>query len=276
MVNKMSRINNKKDKIRPLQVSNIEEAISFDKNGDISLDLPEIDVIEFPPVSVITITRNRRDMFSMPILNWIRTIYPEDLIEWLILDDGDEDLSNIFPEDDDKRIRYIKCEKMDIGSKRNMAVSLAKHEYIVHMDDDDYYFPTSVIARIRVMLHYKKQCVYSHNLAVYNILSGESYVKEKYNDVPELSMAYTKTFWESRKFGKAPYESYNLVYKREKDIVKLPFLFNCIACTHNSNYTERFKNILKLSERIKSEPVEDLFSQDFKIILQGVKHRIKV
>ena len=125
------------------------------------------------------------------------------------------------------------------------------------------------------MLHYNKQCVYSHNLGVYDILSGTSAVMERYTDVPELTLAYTKTFWESRKFGKSPYESYNLVRKREKDMVKLPFIFNCIACTHKSNYSQRLKSINVSSCYPTSSPVDELFEPDFKNVLQGVVHRLK-
>lgn len=276
-VNRVNRVNRKKNKQRPIQVSSIQEAASSVNDGDISLDLPNLATIDIPFVSVITVTKNRRNMFYIAIKNWMRTIYLENRIEWVILDDGEEDLSNLFPQDDLRRIRYIRCEKMGIGEKRNKAVELAKHEYIVHMDDDDYYFSTSVLARIRVMLHYNKQCVYSHNLGVYNILSGSSNVMENYTHVPELSMAYTKTFWRSRKFGDAPYESYNMVRKREKDMIKIPFLFNCIACTHNSNYSNRFKPTLQETKKIKEkeENLEDLFDPDFKVIIEGIKNIIK-
>lgn len=260
-------------KLRPLKIDQIVDAKYSNENNDITLDLPDIETVNFPFVTVITVTRNRKNMFSIPIYNWMQTRYPENMIEWLILDDGDDDLTDIFPKDD-KRIRYIRCEKMDIGEKRNKAVELAKHDYIVHMDDDDYYFPHSVLARIRVMLHYNKQCVYSHNLGVYDILEKTSHVMENYTDVPELTMAYTKKFWESRKFGKAPYESFQMVKKREKDIVKIPFWFNAIGCTHNSNFTDRLKTKTKSTNSLHAPPVNDLFSYDFRCILDITLQRI--
>jgi glycosyltransferase involved in cell wall biosynthesis len=263
----MTRNNNKKNKKRPLKLHEIKEATSSVDGDDISLDLPELGLTSLPFVSVITITKDRRKLFSIALFNWMKVLYPENRIEWIVLDDGDEDISNFFPKDDMKRIRYIKCEKMDIGAKRNKAVSLAKYEYIVHMDDDDYYFPYSVLSKIRVMLHYDKQCVYSHNLGVYDILTKKSIVMEKYTDIPECSMAYTKTFWESRKFGKSPNESYNMVNKREKDIIKLPFLFNCISCTHPKNYSTR----LKSHPSYNPSSVDDLFPEDFKHLLTGVE-----
>jgi glycosyltransferase involved in cell wall biosynthesis len=268
------RQNNKKDKVRPIKVDQIIEAKYNTENNDITLELPDITTEDLPFVSVVTITKNRRSMFAIPLFNWSRIVYPEDRLEWIILDDGEDDLSDIIPFGD-KRINYVRCEKMGIGEKRNHSVDLAKHDYIVHMDDDDFYFPHSLLAKIRVLLHYNKKCVYSHNLGVYDILSKTSAIMERYTDVPELTMAYTKEFWESRKFGNAPYESYNMVRKREKDIVKIPFWFNAIACTHDTNYTQRLKSISISSGTPRpAPPVESLFDPEFKTVFGRVSARI--
>lgn len=262
-----------KSKSRHLKVDQITEAKYSNIDNDITLDLPDIETINFPFVTVVTITRNRGYMFGITVYNWMQTIYPENRIEWLVLDDGDEDLTSVFP--DDNRIRYVKCEKMDIGEKRNKAVDLAKHNYIVHMDDDGYYFPHSILARIRVMLHYNKQCVYSHNLGVYDMITKTSNTLKQYTYVPELTMAYTRQFWETRKFGKAPYESFQLVKKREKDIVKLPFWFNVIIFTDKSdNYTH-----LKIVPKTKFTNVthiDDMFSPEFKQILERTIKRLPI
>jgi glycosyltransferase involved in cell wall biosynthesis len=262
------------NKVRPIKVGQIIEAKYTNKNNDIILDLPDITTKDLPFVSVVTITKNRRNMFAIPLFNWTRIVYPENKLEWVILDDGNDDLSDIIPPDD-HRIKYVRCEKMDIGAKRNRSVELAKYDYIVHMDDDDFYFPHSLLAKIRVLKHYNKQCVYSHNLGVYDILVKTSAIMERYTDVPELTMAYTKAFWESRKFGNAPYESYNMVRKREKDMVKIPFWFNAIACTHDTNYTQRLKSISISSGNARpAPPAESLFDTDFKVILGHVSTRI--
>lgn len=264
---------NKRSKLRPLKVDQILEAKYSTINDDITLDLPDIEKVDFPFVSVITITKNRLHLFGIPLYSWSQIRYPENRIEWVVLDDGDEDLTDVFPADD-KRIRYIKCEKMDIGDKRNKAVELAKHDYIVHMDDDDYYFPHSVLAKIRVMLHYNKQCVYSDSIGVYDIMSKKSHIIEKCKDVTELTMAYTRKFWETRKFGKAPYESFQMVKKREKDMIKLPFWFNAIACTHPTNSSTRLIQKKISTNQLATPPTEDLFPPDFKYILGYIAEKM--
>ena len=45
-------------------------------------------------------------------------------------------------------IKYIKLDNhMSVGEKRNYGVEQCSHPYIVHQDDDDYYFPDSILAR---------------------------------------------------------------------------------------------------------------------------------
>jgi glycosyltransferase involved in cell wall biosynthesis len=261
--------NNKKDPFPALKVNQIIEA-KYTTNNGITLELPDIATDDLPFVSVITITKNRRSMFAIPLLNWSRIVYPKNRLEWVILEDGEDDLRDIIPSDN--RIKYFRCENMGVGAKRNRSVKLATYNYIVHMDDDDFYFPTSLLAKIRVLKHYNKKCVYSHNIGVYDIPTKTSSIMERYKDVHELTMAYTKDFWESRKFGHAPYESYNMVKKREKHMVKIPFWFNAIACTHNTNYTPRLKRKNTVRNHGNPPPtLEDLFDPEFKVVLSKIR-----
>ena len=39
---------------------------------------------------------------------------------------------------------------MLIGDKRNFGVENCTHDIIVHQDDDDFYFPDSILAKIRI------------------------------------------------------------------------------------------------------------------------------
>ena len=45
----------------------------------------------YPMVSVVTPTFNRDHLFDIAIFNWKNFIYPEDKIEWIILDDSPRD-----------------------------------------------------------------------------------------------------------------------------------------------------------------------------------------
>src|SRR5690606_22045414 len=103
-------------------------------------------------------TCNRQHFFDLIIANIERIEYPKHKIEVIIVDDSDKK-STYF--DNRAGIRYVYLkEKVTIGKKRNILCELAKHEYIIHMDDDDWYFPISVISRLRVLMKFNKDgCV---------------------------------------------------------------------------------------------------------------------
>lgn len=106
---------------------------------------------EFPFVSVITPTYNRRTFIPRLIDCFVHQTYPKDRMEWIVLDDGTEPVGDLFEAAvAAKRLgaaqfRYIRAEeKQNIGAKRNRLNQEAKGEILVAMDDDDYYPPERV------------------------------------------------------------------------------------------------------------------------------------
>jgi glycosyltransferase involved in cell wall biosynthesis len=102
---------------------------------------------DFPFVSVITPTFNRRKFIPSLIACYLSQTYRKDRMEWIIYDDGDDKVEDIFMKFKDKipNLRYIyDAEKKLIGAKRNRLNKEAKGDIIVAMDDDDFYFPERV------------------------------------------------------------------------------------------------------------------------------------
>uniref|UniRef100_A0A6C0DNZ2 Glycosyltransferase 2-like domain-containing protein n=1 Tax=viral metagenome TaxID=1070528 RepID=A0A6C0DNZ2_9ZZZZ len=102
-----------------------------------------------PFVSVVTPTYNRRRFLPSLIQCYLSQTYPKDRMEWIILDDGEDCVRDVFEEAIKKHsipnVRYIyKDEKHLIGAKRNILNKEAKGEILVAMDDDDFYFPERV------------------------------------------------------------------------------------------------------------------------------------
>ena len=105
--------------------------------------------VNFPFVSVITPTYNRRRFIPSLIKCFLSQTYPQDRMEWIILDDGSDKIEDIIMAHKSKlpTVRYIyESEKQTIGAKRNRLNKEAKGEIIVAMDDDDFYFPERVYA----------------------------------------------------------------------------------------------------------------------------------
>jgi glycosyltransferase involved in cell wall biosynthesis len=100
-----------------------------------------------PFVSVVTPTYNRRRFIPILIEMYKAQTYPKDRMEWLILDDGEDSVEDLFTEAAKKipNIRYMRRPtKMLIGKKRNILNKEAKGDILVAMDDDDYYLPERV------------------------------------------------------------------------------------------------------------------------------------
>ncbi len=129
-------------------------------------------------VSVITPTYNRRRFIPYLIQCYDAQTYKKENMEWIILDDGQDKVDDLFAEAAKRipNIRYIPLdEKLTIGEKRNRLNDEAKGSIIVAMDDDDYYPPERV----------------SHAVARFSNskdiqLAGSSEVYMYYSDVKEI------------------------------------------------------------------------------------------
>jgi glycosyltransferase involved in cell wall biosynthesis len=96
-----------------------------------------------PFISICTPTYNRRKFIPFLIKCYKAQTYPDELMEWIIVDDGTDPVGDLF--EGVKGVKYhYQEEKMKLGKKRNYMHSLAKGEIIVYMDDDDYYPPDRV------------------------------------------------------------------------------------------------------------------------------------
>jgi len=236
---------------------------SVDEEGNYVLKLPLVSNADLPFVSIITPTYKRRKMFSMALYNFENFLYPKNKLEWIIVDDSPEDESvKDLLHPCDKRIKYLHYDidkPMTIAMKRNIGVANSSYDYIIHMDDDDYYPPESILARIKMLLKYKDQdiqCVGSTIIGTYNLINNESSMS---SDSPislsEASMAYTKKFWEQRPFDDNCLrgEHKHFTEGRLQNIIDMPYSFILIAINHKNNFTEGMRSdeskLLKYSDQ---------------------------
>ena len=92
-----------------------------------------------PTVSIITLLSGRRKFLPLLKSCVAAQTYPTDLIEWVIIDDGDQDLGELFA---GSRELYIRCNKrLNIGRKRQYGCDVASGEFLFFFDDDDLHFP---------------------------------------------------------------------------------------------------------------------------------------
>ena len=111
------------------------------------------------------------------------------------------------------------------------------------MDDDDYYTPENLLARVKSLIKYSKDgvgCVGCKDVATYDLIremvancsNGQEYLTES-------SLAFTRTFWDTQHFRSSDTSSefrYFLEYRQDQ-IRSIPFQFVTIALTHGKNTT---------------------------------------
>jgi glycosyltransferase involved in cell wall biosynthesis len=161
---------------------------------------------DLPKVSVITVTRDRRAFIPLAKYCFVGQSYPEDKLEWVIVDDGTDQIKDLVS--DLPNVKYILCdEPMTIGAKRNLAVEKASHDILVMMDDDDVYPNNSILTRVAHMLaEPRKECLVSTTIPCYEIHETKSFMNVPPNAlgladrVSEATFCFTRAFWEARKF----------------------------------------------------------------------------
>lgn len=103
-----------------------------------------------PFVSLCTPTFNRRPFYPSLIRSIEKQTYPLSRVEWIIIDDGTDTIEDLV-----KDIPYVKYykydEKMKLGEKRNVMHSKATGDFIVYIDDDDYYPPERISHAIETL-----------------------------------------------------------------------------------------------------------------------------
>jgi glycosyltransferase involved in cell wall biosynthesis len=99
----------------------------------------------YPFVSVCTPTFNRRPFIPTMLACFKNQDYPKDRMEWIIVDDGTDNIGDLIREAKIPQIKYFRLEKkISLGEKRNYMHQQSKGSIIVYMDDDDYYPPERV------------------------------------------------------------------------------------------------------------------------------------
>ena len=207
--------------------------------------LPNEDVL--PDVSIITITRDRRIFMPLAKYSYMIQSYPEDKLEWVIVDDGDDPIEDTLigvP-----NVTYIKCDKkMTISEKRNLGVEKAMYDIVAMMDDDDVYPNNSVLQRVAMLLKEPvKQCGFCTTIPCYDITKYSSFMNVPPRTLPmservsEATLVFTKKFWEERKFDDSVHiaEGNTFIKGRERMCREISPQEVIVSLTHPLNTSSR-------------------------------------
>lgn len=231
----------------------------------------------YPFVSVVTPTFNRRRFIPSLIACFKHQTYPKHRMEWIILDDGSDPVEDLFLKAELPNIRYIRLdEKITIGAKRNRLNEEAQGEIIVAMDDDDYYPPERVQA---VVAAFKKNPGKE--------LAGSSEIYMYYTDLKVIfklgpynpnhatngTMAWRKSYAAAHRYDETLTHSEEKSFLEEykHPMIQLDPFKVMLVMSHSENTFDKKKMLsqegspffkrttMKLRDFIREKPLRDFF-----------------
>lgn len=232
---------------------------------------------ELPFVSLCTPTFNRRSYIPMTIRCVELQDYPKDKLEWIIVNDGDEEIEDILNDavknKDLPKIKYYKYDtKMILGEKRNLCNKYATGDIIVNIDDDDYYPPERVSNAVNTLIDNSKiYCVgiarlytYFKNYDVIGVIGPSSN-----NHGFTGSLAFKKELLKITSYDNNSHhgEEFDFLEKLNLPIIHLDPLKTIIALSHENNTSSRSrfvedKNTYILEEKKPKDYITDTIIHD--------------
>jgi glycosyltransferase involved in cell wall biosynthesis len=207
-----------------------------------------------PPISVLTLTYNRRNFIELAFLNLLVTDYPKNKIQWVVVEDSDDpsltalDKIKQFEERQPGiEITYVPMtKKRSIGYKRNKAVQAAKHDICVNMDDDDVYPETSFRRRVSWLLAYPEVKVAGCTMiAMYDLQHGISAVNtppwalKQCERVSEASFCFWKSYAVEHPFPDQQQSEGEAFVPEDERFMEIPPQQVLVALNHGKNTSGR-------------------------------------
>ena len=154
------------------------------KNDLFNLKLPELRESELPNISLVTLVSNCRDMFSLSLKNYEDSFYPKKKIEWIILEDTEDDekcIEDLLPKNNN--IKYIRDKsKLDQGKMVNdqgkmvLALQNCSNDIIINMDVLGFYSREHILSRVKLLIKYPKLLgVGTNKLGMYDLIYKKSF-----------------------------------------------------------------------------------------------------
>lgn len=212
-----------------------------------------------PFVSLVTPTYNRRRFIPSIIRCIEQQTYPKDKMEWIIFDDGQEPVGDLFEAAKATlpTVKYIYSEeKLTLGEKRNRLNDEAKGTILIAIDDDDFYFPERVASAVTA-LNSKPSVDLAGSSEVYMYFSD---TKEIYKIGPYFqkhatngTMAWRKRYALSRAYDEtvAFAEEKSFLEGYKNDLVQLNPMKVMLVMCHSDNTFDKTQLRTKENSAIK-------------------------
>ena len=241
---------------------------------------------KYPSVSLCTPTFNRRPFIPYLIKCIQNQVYPQDKMEWIIIDDGTdkiEDLVNNIP-----IVKYHKYdEKMTLGEKRNIMHTKATGDIIIYIDDDDFYPPERVSHAVETLMKNPKHMICgSSKMHIYFKHIQKMYTCGPYgeNHATAATFAFKRELLNDTSYDDAACLGEEKKFLKDYSIpmVQLDSFKTILVFSHNHNSFDK-KELLKQQNKfinesnvkvedfVKDEEVRNFILHDIEQILDGYK-----
>ena len=213
-----------------------------------------------PTVSICTLTHNRGNHLRLLQRCIESQDYPPEKIEWMILDDSDDKGISYIPTTLTKiSIKYQKLsKKLILGKKRNLSHQLCSGEYIVYMDDDDYYYPSRISHAVSLLQTSGKQIAGSSLLLIYFCHDKQLWISGPFG----MNHATANTFAMTKEFARSNFYNNTDTINEEKFFLKnyrTPMAqldpTQTIICISHSNNTFDKKRMRSNGSSNKMRPI---------------------
>lgn len=178
------------------------------KNKPSSTQPPSERTSPFPFVSVVTPTWNRRAFLPYLLYMFQYQDYPAERRELVILDDSACSNADLI----ESMKKYAACpqliryyhlpKRLTMGEKRNRLNTLAKGEYIICMDDDDYYPADKISYTISEMQHHKARFAGCDRIPIWYSHINRIYLTHEFGPYHALNgtFAYHRSFLKRHRY----------------------------------------------------------------------------
>jgi glycosyltransferase involved in cell wall biosynthesis len=234
--------------------------------------------MSLPFISVLTPTYNRRKFIPAAIKCFKAQSYPQDRMEWIILDDGTDKVEDLFKASGLKNVRYIALdEKLKIGRKRNLIHEYAKGEICVAWDDDDYYPPDRVkkaVAKLRSVPNRRVPVVGASELYLYFTDRDQIWAIGPYNPnhCTNGTMAYWTTYAKESRYDDNADKAEERSFMKDwtTPVLQLQPQDTMLVMCHNFNTFDkrklfgqnnpRFRQVaIKMRQLVKDKSLRDFY-----------------
>lgn len=228
-----------------------------------------------PLVSILVATQDR-PQFIPQLLRHIRAqTYPQERLEIVVGDDGRQSSGHMWPRGT-KILRYQT--PVRLGKKRNDLKRAARGEFLVTMDDDDYYFPRYVEHAVEVLSRPDSVGIAALDTAyVFYPIRWSLEVSGPWRDAwPGASFCYTQEYARRHQFHTAATSGEEWLFTDWHRIIpdKLDPEQTMIVTSHKGNCSN--KNSLvgrRTAETRLEDHVKDAASLHFYRVLAGQMRR---